>query len=175
MLSFVGNNVGNVAGQPLYICYAGYHLQSFAEPECAACPSGMYNKKPQLLLRCHFCDLGKYQSQQGQSSCTNCPEGFFGSIQGLSKKNCSGSCPKQTKCSGGCSSATPMLPGAVYSSSNGSAICKLFNDRRGCATLCVKGKAHVCDLKLMSGNVCGKNHGRDNHLVESHGSLASSR
>jgi hypothetical protein len=53
---------------------------------------------------------------------------------------------------------------------NGSKICKRFNDQRGCAGRCPRGEAHVCDVTLVSGKVCGaKDHGRSTHNEQQHG------
>lgn len=57
--------------------------------------------------------------------------------------------------------------------SGGSAICKAWNDSRGCSKPCSQGRAHVCDVVLLKGSVCGRSdHNRRGHNPGSHGAPA---
>ena len=58
---------------------------------------------------------------------------------------------------------------------SGTNICKAWNDARGCSgQRCPKGKAHVCDIKLLeSKNPCGRtDHSRRSHDANKHGAIA---
>ena len=55
--------------------------------------------------------------------------------------------------------STPIKvkPATVNDTADGMPICKKFNDARGCTgnRTCPMGKAHVCDVLLLTGTVCG--------------------
>ena len=68
--------------------------------------------------------------------------------------------------------ATTMHATATHTGS-GSVICKAWNDSRGCSKPCSQGRAHVCDLILMKGSVCGRSdHNRRGHNPAQHGAPA---
>jgi hypothetical protein len=54
----------------------------------------------------------------------------------------------------------------------GNKLCKAFNDRRTCASPCVKGHMHVCDIQLATGKCCGARHARGSHDPAVHGAWA---
>ena len=52
----------------------------------------------------------------------------------------------------------------------GAAICKRFNDQRGCKGTCPTGKLHACDVTVATGSACGrKDHCRLGHDPAKHG------
>lgn len=56
---------------------------------------------------------------------------------------------------------------------SGSSICKSWNDSRGCSKPCSQGRAHVCDVVLLKGSVCGRSdHNRRGHNPAQHGAPA---
>ena len=53
----------------------------------------------------------------------------------------------------------------------GSAVCKRYNDRRGCQQPCKDGKAHVCDALLTNNRICQQRHPRFEHDASKHGKI----
>jgi hypothetical protein len=139
------NRPDNIAGgTPHYFCdEPGTILRLLSCPMCTQCPSGQYlhdgssssvicnvtQAYTAPLTVCTMCPAGKYQNMTGQLSCVNCPQNFFGSAQGSSSSNCSGLCPPATQCPGGCSSATPILPGVIYTLQNDTTSCEFKSNQ----------------------------------------------
>jgi hypothetical protein len=77
----------------------------------------------------------------------------------------------------------PLKPGSpakgkmatASSTSNGTKLCKSFNDNRGCKPRCPHGLVHACDVVLVkSGAACGsKDHNRAKHDKARHGTPAT--
>ncbi|XP_046584029.1 sushi, von Willebrand factor type A, EGF and pentraxin domain-containing protein 1-like [Haliotis rubra] len=55
------------------ICGPGYKVGYFHKDSCAPCPSGSYHNSTRD--ECMACGYGQYQSQEGQTSCSKCPDG----------------------------------------------------------------------------------------------------
>ena len=134
MSRITGNNPDNVVGTALYGCEKGYYLPLPSCPECKGCPAGQFVSSSSAAaavetcpgatssdhqpppVACRPCLAGQFQDRTGQPSCIDCPAGKFGSIQGSTSSDCSGAGPAGTDCAaGGCSAATPLIPGRVYS------------------------------------------------------------
>ena len=64
-------------------------------------------------------------------------------------------------------------PATVNETTAGKAICKKYNDRRGCEGKCRDGKVHVCDVLLMSQKPCEGKHSRMQHDPRKHGAPAT--
>eukprot|EP00435_Cladocopium_sp_Y103_P070344 s48_g35.t1 len=70
------------------------------------------------------------------------------------------------------SSAIKVKPATANHLPSGVEICKRWNDARTCKGRCPKGKAHVCDVLLQSGAVCGSSHHcRNEHDPGAHGEV----
>jgi hypothetical protein len=79
----------------------------------------------------------------GQLSCINCPPNFYGSSPGSNSSSCTGPCPHATKCPGGCSSATPVLPGVIYTVRNGTR-CQFHANPCPVGSSCSEGEQTPC-------------------------------
>ncbi|XP_067687643.1 uncharacterized protein [Haliotis asinina] len=55
------------------ICRPGYKIGYFHKDSCAPCPVGSYHNSTRD--ECIACGYGLYQSQEGQTSCSECPHG----------------------------------------------------------------------------------------------------
>ncbi|XP_046377612.2 uncharacterized protein LOC124149848 isoform X2 [Haliotis rufescens] len=55
------------------ICRSGHKIGYFNKDSCVPCPAGSYHNSTRD--ECMACGYGQYQSQEGQTSCTGCPEG----------------------------------------------------------------------------------------------------
>jgi hypothetical protein len=77
----------------------------------------------------------------------------------------------------GSSSSKPMAAkgklATVLHTRNKMEICKHWNDSRGCANPCKRGKVHACDVELAAtGKACEKKHTRAQHDEAAHGVAA---
>jgi hypothetical protein len=165
MPQMLDNFPDNVAGAvPSYYCdQPGTILKLVSCPDCVQCPAGQYfeiqdssNCKVTTMFvppptACTLCPAGKYQDKPGQLNCTDCPRDFFGSTQGSNSSNCSGPCPASTFCPGGCSSATPLLPGVVYTLQNGTA-CKFEGKPCPLGSSCLDGAQTFCPVGQYASN-----------------------
>jgi hypothetical protein len=69
--------------------------------------------------------------------------------------------------------ATAAMHATATHTGSGSSICKAWNDSRGCGKPCSQGRAHVCDVVLVKGSVCGRSdHNRRGHNPAQHGAPA---
>ena len=110
---------------------------------CKECPNGKYQNAIGSFI-CKECPNGKYQNATRQSTCRKCAPGYFGSESARQTEACSGLCPPGTDCSaGGCATATPLIPGRVYTvASDGE--CTFTSDLCPRGSFCLGGAATPC-------------------------------
>ena len=95
-------------------CADGYESDSDGntDPECGtSCPAGRFS----TMDGCQDCVPGRYQDQQGQVECLDCPGGRYGSEYRMTDQACSNPClpgvyglgrDTTAQCSGACEAGT---------------------------------------------------------------------
>jgi len=92
----VGNSTqsgGNTTTAATCTCNAGTYTTT-AGASCVACPAGTANPNATNISACPACGLGTYQTNTGQTTCTNCPAGKDTATTGNATNAC-------TRCAGG--------------------------------------------------------------------------
>ena len=131
-------------------------------------PSASLQDKTQLPVAApvQASSLQSHRAPQGNISSPLRPNKNKSSSKGSGK----GSPRQQSK---GPTSTT--APQTATHTNSGIAVCKRYNDSRGCKKPCPDGKSHVCDLILAKNNqMCGRgDHNRRGHDPSKHGAAAN--
>jgi hypothetical protein len=112
----------------IFRCGSGSYVKNvsevLAEGRCAKCPPGSTQRWSETFrldqvgsevhpLNCFDCAVGKYQAEEGQIQCIDCPEGRFGNTTGGTTGSCTAVCPEGFYCSQSAEHPQPCPTGTV--------------------------------------------------------------